>query len=124
VKLRDSSSSSFVSRKISGVHRIECWTNPCADLDRFIKSNRNRVPKRILGQERVVTAEWRKLHSQMLHIFLFIKYCEEDKTRKIKRTTQITRDKKIRVEKSLMEQQWRKIKNLGDGDANSRIILK
>jgi hypothetical protein len=72
-------------------------------LGPFRKSKRNRLPKRILGQEREVTTEWRKLHSQMLHIFLFTKYCEEDKTRKIKWTTHATREKKLKVYKIVIE---------------------
>jgi hypothetical protein len=57
------------------------------------KPNKNRLLK-LLGQNRDVRAEWTKLHSQMLHICLFTKYCEEDKTRKVKWTAHLTMEKK------------------------------
>ena len=68
-----------------------------------------------------MTIEWRKLRSQMLHVFLFTKYCEEDKTRKINGQHKKKREK-IKVHTILIENRGRK--NLGDRDVNSRIILK
>jgi hypothetical protein len=59
-----------------------------------------------------VIAEWRKLHCQILHIFLFTKYCEEGK------------EGKLNEEKDKSIQNYDR-KNRGrKRDVNSKIILK